>query len=395
MEKRKLPGFRYALILWDRMVSGKSRIAREMFSWKGFAGAGNRDLLHPRRVVHLISTGPKHPTGRTPWVVAARQAVHASDYPSEVLLTSIGNKTWEFQAWVASESEIPQILILPSRPGQDLLELTEELVEQLNLPEGRWAVLAYEVAPGQLRGKGWQLERDRVALNLADRIVPLVLRPGGKLEHLLKEKADPKAVDWSRKLEWEPPKRAERRFRFNPTDIEERIDPLHRDHLIHWTRASDGPWPGETLADYYRALSKSEKEYPRSGRATLNRILRESRLRGSAWKIRGGQPVVAFSALPPSQAIALMRWRKRYARYSIEPYGVAIDKQAALEVGIRPVSYVGGGRFDGTRPPYLLQGAGEVGDWPAEREYRHPGDLDLSRIAGDAWRGLDLPKMLE
>jgi hypothetical protein len=73
----------------------------------------------------------------------------------------------------------------------------------------------------------------------------------------------------------------------------------------------------------------------------------------------------------------MVRFRARYARYSFEPYAIAIDEQAAVRCGARAVRYgaIGG---DDAR---FMQGSGVAGHWEAEREWRIVGDLDLRCLA--------------
>jgi hypothetical protein len=87
---------------------------------------------------------------------------------------------------------------------------------------------------------------------------------------------------------------------------------------------------------------------------------------------------VAFTALAPSEAVPLMRWRKRYVRPTFEPYGIAICKMAAMDLGIRPVTYVESGSA-ASGDSVLTQGYGK-GDWPREAEWRALGDVDLNAL---------------
>ena len=68
---------------------------------------------------------------------------------------------------------------------------------------------------------------------------------------------------------------------------------------------------------------------------------------------------------------------------SFEPYGIGIEKQAALQCGIVRVKY-----FDkpGKAPcdeRWIHHSAGKSGFWTIEDEYRHCGDFDLQSIFPD------------
>ena len=68
----------------------------------------------------------------------------------------------------------------------------------------------------------------------------------------------------------------------------------------------------ERSLEFYRDLLASPGSYVRSARNTLMRMLAERIIRGSTWKIPGGELAVSFTALPPPDTLPLMRWRKRY-----------------------------------------------------------------------------------
>jgi hypothetical protein len=122
--------------------------------------------------------------------------------------------------------------------------------------------------------------------------------------------------------------------------------------------------------------------YVRSARETLVRILRERSIRASSWKIPGQVPVVSLTENTPETAITLMKWRKRFVRYTYEPYGIAICRDA-LE-SARYVIYA-----DHANAPdpdaWMFQSPGEFADWTREREWRHPGDIGIDALGGKHW----------
>lgn len=78
-----------------------------------------------------------------------------------------------------------------------------------------------------------------------------------------------------------------------------------------------------------------------------------------------------------------MRWLPKRVSWNFEPYGVAIRKEAASRIGIRPVIYGYDDDYEllanPDRPYFQSRGRKDV-DWSMEREWRHIGDLDLSKI---------------
>ena len=150
--------------------------------------------------------------------------------------------------------------------------------------------------------------------------------------------------------------------------------------LLHLTRASGGRWPGETSRDYYAALVEAGTHDPRDGFETLRRIAREGTVRANATRIRGGTPVVCWTARTPKEALELVRPRARFARWAMEPYGIWISQTAAKELGAREVVYED--RSKGAELwTYHNPGANRL--WAQEREWRIPSDVDIGRLAQD------------
>jgi hypothetical protein len=224
--------------------------------------------------------------------------------------------------------------------------------------------------------KAWWDDRDRLAIRLARHVVPVSIRPDGRMEKLFKQELrDDQTVNL----------RFRTRYRSRSKDAWKLDLPAETasfedwGYLTHWTRRCYGPWPGETSADYYRAIAASGESYTRSAACTLKRILQEGVIRGSGARIRNGTPVVAFTALDPSGALSLMRWRKRFVRPTFEPYGIAVHSRSASKAGIRPVTYLRSDEKPLEGMPEMIQGYG-TGDWPAEKEWRCVGDVNLADI---------------
>jgi hypothetical protein len=337
------------------------------------------------------SSQGKHPCGDDLWVSETCRAISTLEDRPVAVLSSLGAKPWELACWAACSFGLPQIIAIPCRPTATPSHLFDETVHQFNLDAGKATLVFLPIGSGNAKAFG--PERDRLIFEWADGILPVSIRPRGNMDALLAASEFSPKINSEFRTAWtkaqKPPQ-----YRFQREQIKSEMDPPFRGWLFHWTRAAGGPWRGETLADYYQAIAESRGEYPRSARRTLDRILEERKLRSTSWRIRGGQRTVSFTALPPSEAVALMRWRRRYVRYTVEPYGVAIHPCAARESGIRPVSYIPWEENGDEVPEYLLQGRGLRGDWPLEKEHRHLGDLDLSRLPEEAWRPVDLDAFL-
>ncbi len=157
---------------------------------------------------------------------------------------------------------------------------------------------------------------------------------------------------------------------------------LNWNYLVHWTRTFYGPWPGESRADYYQAVVQSRGEYCRTAFKTLIRVLQEDKIRGSDKIYRGHFRAISFTELELEEAIKLMRWDNRRTGYLLEPFGIAIDKQTAKELGAHPVIYdlPTTYKYLNSEQKLFFQSKGQKEIWEQEKEWRIIGDIDLSKI---------------
>lgn len=240
--------------------------------------------------------------------------------------------------------------------------------------------------------------RDRMAAEAADALIGISIRDGGLmleigLEYLKRGK---------RVLVLEPPvsERACEGNRILLASGAERLDlplehpcePRHRTispcapspgYLWHFTRSRSGPWPGQSFDDYCLSLFENREGAEHSAADALDRIMREQRIRACGSMIRGGRPVVCLTEAMPEELLALRRFRPALLRWDFEPHAIGIRREAAAELGIRPVSYLPSSSFK-TMPPterWLFQKHEPPKvDFRHEREWRHPGDIDLAQL---------------
>ncbi len=343
---------------------------------------GDFDRWPGVRVVILNSRQGKRPCRADSWVQATVSAVEAQIAADRVLITSVGLNTWELALHITNTSGGRQLVILPPAT-EKLEEIIGRLVSDFQLDQHRTSFL-FLPAPGEgpKRGeKWWWQSRDVNAIDLADTIVPVSLRHGSKLRALLNDsESRDKSIDQSFEVDYRQGV-AQVEYHFG----EEELNPLCKQdwpYLTHWTRSAHRPLPGESSYEYYRDLARSDR-YPRAAIDVLGRIAGERRLRASGRFLRAGQEAVAFTSQNPVNAVKLMRWRRRYVYFNFEPYGLAITKQLARDLGIRPVIYGPPELYQSLsaidRPYFQNQGAKAV-DWLPEFELRHLGDLDLNRL---------------
>ena len=316
--------------------------------------------------VVLCSAQSKKPTGGDAWVAATLAAVDQLVRDGHTLIASIGLNTWELALWRAVRRRARVHVMLVPRRGR--IDTPDDIAREFGIPRG---TAAWESIEG--RGKAaWQL-RDARAVERADLIAPVCLREGGKLDRLLRSAVPAHKVTQAFAIPYVRYPRSAAWEKRHPTGP----SPIGAEMLVHLTRSAHGPWPGESPRHYYAALACSRGRDPRDGLATLRRIVQEGRVRGTPFRSNGGVPRVCLTARPRDTVLELVRFRARYARYAFEPYGIAIDRSAAIRCGARPVVYGAEGGEDAR----FVQGPGVAGHWEAEREWRIVGDLDLRSLA--------------
>jgi len=162
--------------------------------------------------------------------------------------------------------------------------------------------------------------------------------------------------------------------------------------LTHWTRACPGPWPDETMEAYLKQLILDADRIDHSAGAALQRIITQQRVTATARTIRGGTPMVSFTAVPLVDVPSLRVFRPHRGRWDFEPYGVCIRRTWIQQRGGRPVEYGEEDDWSHLSPedrPYFqlrhtrAQCDQDPIDWTIEREWRVKGDVDLRELSRD------------
>ncbi len=324
-----------------------------------------------------------NPAGGDRWIIDTGQAVKYATEHDYTLLTSVGMSSWEITLFFASKYKVRQQIFIPAESDDDFVTACNHYEKEFRLT-GK-PVEWRPVRISRLSGKSnndFRSKRDRLIMTEADIIFPVSIRPDGNLAGLINDRKKPGGhIDNRFGCDYERYKR-DCKAGLNQNPVGPAIDNTLSDYVIHWTRSCHAPWPGESLYDYYDSLTTTINEYSHSALRTLLRILGEKKLRASSRHMRKGIRAVSFSALPPTQALRLMKWRARYREMTFEPYGIAIKRKPALKMGIRKVLYGNPEMYeylDETDKPYF-QSVGTKGNWMPEREYRHIGDIDPGRI---------------
>lgn len=327
----------------------------------------------------LLSRQPLRPSRQTPWIGYTIEAVQWIGQNQFILYTSLGMQTWEFLIYLAQHFEINQIILIPTTDQHEFESLRENTLDQFKLDPN---LVRFKAVTSKHHGKQKHdllKARDHAAVSGADILVPICIRPGGHMEKLLNTLTTQNTCLINRQYQIDYRKRNRTiAYRIEKGPLLPGIIKLTDRFVIHWTRASNGPWPDEKKYQYYSDIQKYDV-YPRSAFHTLQRILKTGKIMASSLhKVKRETPTVSFSGLAPSGMIPLMKWRSRYRQMAFEPYGIGIEKDEAKRLGILPVHYYRKGEYVKNQKPWRLQSAGMRTNWERELEYRYPGDLHLS-----------------
>lgn len=344
----------------------------EQVSAVAFAGA--EPTPQAVRCLPMISRLPVVWRAEDNWLAGVRQAMDRARETAWTVLGGVGNRGWEYAAWAAARRGLSLIMLVPPTRVSLFLSIVSETIRRLDLNSIRTTFMMpvagrHPSAPRYLR--------DELAFLWAHRHLPIVLRPGGFWDSRLRE-SDRVVTGFQAPY----PRRALPLTK--PPDTAVSPEVVNADEwLIHWTRGSYGPWPGETDADYFKSITEATVGNPRDGFATLGFILRTGILRGSAKIIRGGHPVISFSCLPLTKAAERAHWRPALKRLNWEPYGIGVRRRVLESLGARPAIYGDRSVYErlapADRPFFQFRGRGRQ-DWTGEGEWRLPGDLDLTSL---------------
>ncbi|MFH2035627.1 MAG: hypothetical protein ABIJ45_04435 [Candidatus Zixiibacteriota bacterium] len=333
------------------------------------------------KIAILNSRQNMRPTGADRWVSQTESAVKYAVDINCIIMTSVGMTSWEVVLYFATKYRADIELYLPLDKEDDENEAILNYIEQFHLNDKkiRWKFI--KISNFKKDKHFFQQQRDKIIIESADSVWPISIRQNSSL----KKYFNGKIIDNKFKISYSKPI-SSAKIEIDTNKIVNSIDAQLKDYLIHWTRASNSPWPGETIYKFYDSILSLDGNYSHDGIETLKRILTENKLRASSRHLRKGASAVAFSSLCPSRATELMKWRLRYHEMSFEPYGLAIRKDVAEKIGVRKVLYGNPEMYqyldDGDRP--YFQNMGTIGDWLPEQEYRHLGNINLLSIPNEA-----------
>ena len=296
---------------------------------------------------------------------------------NHVVVTSVGVPTRNLVTALCAIEQVPCELLFPS-----VTKIEAEMVmADYGLSQNITQISLCETSAVALTKENQLHQIDDQISRTSDIIIPVSVRKNGFMQNCLDvaEREGKKIVtDFEVAYERSSAKAG---YTVDPESLHDGIRSFSEPFLVHWTRTSIGPWPGEKPIDYYRQVVSSSA-YPRSAFDTLLRMLSTGQILASSRHIATSEPVVALSSLPPCEVLPLIRWRPRYRQMSFEPYGIGIRYSAGLSMGIRPVAYLFSSATKTIQESerWLTQSVGKKTDWRRESEYRHRGNVDLQNI---------------
>ena len=328
-------------------------------------------------VLLLNSAQSKDPLGSDPWIHGTLKAVSCLAEHENTILCSTDPSPWSLVTYLAGKTDMYIELIVKAKENTAGFYKYERLLNEYALEKSRTTPLFLGIESRGRPKRIWQ-ERDRFALGHAGVVYPVSIRPGGRLDTLLSAGGFGAEVRNDFRIEWTAGK-----LKTHKNYAGRNVYPFPPGNwLVHWTRASQGPWPGEKAWEFYRDLLARPGIYVRSAGETLIRIIADRKIRGSSLRLPSGASAVAFTSLKAENAVQLMRWRKRFVQYTFEPYGIGIKYDAIKNMGVRRVEYEN--TPSGAPADRLFsQSPGKRGDWTIEKEWRVRGDLPLNGIDRD------------
>ena len=344
------------------------------------------------------------------WLRALRLTLEEMRTLRGTFLASTGTLTYDLVSAFATAASSPLLQIMP-----DSLNSRTDSEKHADGPARQPSVTALSCYFGRNRcpkAARWTC-RDRMVAQLADVHIVLDLRPSSRLAQILADqhRRDGRAI-WILKgaHEDDSPHAGNQelveRLLVKPHFFHARGSssegssrrppaglwaaavctgwtPSWNQYLYHYTRAHAGPWPGEDLHHFCIGILRGDPLSSHSALAALARILSEGRIRASHLLVRGKQPVVSLTSRPPRELDLFRRWNRSQARWTLEPYGIAIRRSVIKGMGARPTIYGDESVHRTLRPGdrYKFQSRGMKTSWVGEREWRLKGDLWFRDLA--------------
>lgn len=353
------------------------------------------------------SRKPRNVSPSETWLEALRSILWRIREQGAGLVTSVGTLTYDLTTLYAQNERMPLITVIPF-PLSHLDQSPHPLLGRSNRLGSIFLTCHGEgaICPKTSR----MICRDRLLAALSDIHCLLEIRQGGNLSKILNAqqrierrlqihlREPDRSISTITSLGKDPLGNSRRNQRFSHMGVHSLspgqqagsgVDSIPRekvrwgDYLYHYTRSCPGPWPGQSYRDFLNRLVVGEPTAGHRAIDTLGRILAEGLIRGSSRLIRGGFPVISWSARSPLELNILRRWNPALIRWTFTPHGIAARREDLKKLGAKPVIYAREEilrrlpvsehfRFQLHRSPGC--------NWKHEREWRMKGDLDLMAL---------------
>jgi hypothetical protein len=360
------------------------------------------------------SRKPRLVSPHSNWLKALAFFFRSLDSRQIALAGSTGTLTYDLASTHALRSGLPQLLVAPF----PLLSADRELLKTYREGVDHIPLLSCMLDTASCSKNQAQVCRDRIVGELAHLHLVLEIRSRGNLSAVLEEiqarSPRPQFV-----LEPEEPgssgagnyallnkfpghahgfrlPRTPDRPATNPVQAHcpsntrhpsQQDDIIRDNYLYHYTRASAGPWPGETYREYLLNLLDGRPLSGHSALETLIRILQEGLIRACSNMVRGEAAVVSWSSHPPAELFVMRKWNRTLARWTVEPYGIAVRRDILRSLAAKPAIYGSEQVYSRLAEPeryrFQLSRSTPSASWRHEREWRLPGDLALDTMKQD------------
>lgn len=332
--------------------------------------------LSGKKVAILNSHHNKTPVGNDAWVQATVRAIDDSIRQGWVVLASTDVNTYEFILWYAGSRGAKIVVVMPIFADEDIKQKAAETIRQFGLCREQTGFLFFPVDLSRSHYKKLRIVRDNLIMKKADIIIPISINPKGKLKELLRnyiftDTRNDFTVDFKEKG-WSIPV-----LPALDSMIDIQSEPCQ--YLTHWTHTRTDGFPDETKAAYYEAVFRSGDDYARDAFQIMRHILSVKRIVGSTEGMRDNRFCVAFTQNDPKESMRIVRWQAGHSRYTFEPYGIAVRRDALEKLGSRAVIYGEENRYErlsATDKPFF-QYRGQNGCFEPEKEWRLIGDFEM------------------
>ncbi len=339
-----------------------------------------------QRVAIINSRQALRPTGASDWLRATIKAVETFAFEgNSAFLASLGEITYELTLFHLVKAGVEVEIILTTDQLKKYADSENELKRFLEFEFGlspeKLRVVC--IAGNQNVSENQAHVRDLEILKRANIVAPVSIRPRGFWDERLKNcGATRSKVDRRFGTSYKKAHTQVKQDYYNQA-INLNAERLLEGHLIHWTRTSNHHWPGEKRRDFYQALSEARELYPRSAYATIEQILRQRLVRGSARHMFAGIAMVSATSASLTESVALMKYRTRYREMTFEPFAIAIPVDVAKKLGAAEAAYCSANNFarlSSEDKLYAHSSGASDANWAKEKEWRIRGDIDLKPI---------------